>query len=181
MKGCRPLSEEEGKLVMSRLGSSRDRAIFALGRYTGERISAILKLKRKNIQIGSVTYERSSRKGKTEGRTVTLHPAASQALQEFFLEVGSGGPEDYLFTGRKNTGEPISRVQFHRILKEACRGLEGPVATHSMRKTFANQVYQALGENIFKTQQAMGHKNINSTSAYLSFRQEDIDRAILAA
>jgi site-specific recombinase XerD len=32
-----------------------------------------------------------------------------------------------------------------------------------------------------KTQRALGHKNINSTVIYLSFRQEKIDAAILAA
>ena len=30
-------------------------------------------------------------------------------------------------------------------------------------------------------QQALGHRNINSTVAYLSFREEDVELAILAA
>jgi site-specific recombinase XerD len=49
-----------------------------------------------------------------------------------------------------------------------------------MRKTFANKVYDALGHDLIKTQRALGHKNINSTACYLSFREEDIDAAILA-
>jgi integrase len=50
-----------------------------------------------------------------------------------------------------------------------------------MRKTFANRMYDKLGHDLVKTQRALGHKNINSTVAYLSFREEDIAAAILAA
>jgi len=31
-----------------------------------------------------------------------------------------------------------------------------------------------------KTQRALGHRNINSTVQYLSFREEEIDEAILS-
>ena len=34
---------------------------------------------------------------------------------------------------------------------------------------------------LVKTQRALGHKDINSTVAYLSFREEEIDAAVLAA
>jgi hypothetical protein len=49
-----------------------------------------------------------------------------------------------------------------------------------MRKTFANRVYDRLRHDLVKTQRALGHKNINSTVSYLSFRDEDVDAAILA-
>jgi integrase len=52
--------------------------------------------------------------------------------------------------------------------------------THSLRKTFANRMYERLHRDLVKVQRAMGHKNINSTVAYLSFREEEIDAAILA-
>jgi hypothetical protein len=35
--------------------------------------------------------------------------------------------------------------------------------------------------SVAEVQRAMGHRNINSTVAYLSFREEDIADAILAA
>jgi integrase len=52
---------------------------------------------------------------------------------------------------------------------------------HAMRKTFANRVYHQLNHDLVKTQRAMGHKNINSTVAYLSFVEAEIDAAILAS
>jgi len=48
-------------------------------------------------------------------------------------------------------------------------------------KTFANRVYHQLNHDLVKTQRAMGHKNINSTVAYLSFVEDEIDQAILAS
>jgi hypothetical protein len=59
-----------------------------------------------------------------------------------------------------------------------------------MRKTLADRTYdfacklQAAGEAIDPlrvVQRVLGHKNINSTMSYLSFRQELVDEAVLAA
>ena len=61
----------------------------------------------------------------------------------------------------------------------AC-GLTGRLGTHTLRKTFAITMYERLDENIFKVQQALGHKWITSTQAYLPINAEEIKRAILA-
>ena len=77
----------------------------------------------------------------------------------------------------------ISREHAWRLLKEsfASNELTGKLGTHAMRKTFANRMYDKLRHDLVKVQPAMGHRNINSTVAYLSFREEDITDAILAA
>jgi hypothetical protein len=78
-----------------------------------------------------------------------------------------------------------------RILQEvyATNGLTGKVATHSMRKTFANNIYRHLSQRraagdaidpLRLTSKALGRRNINSTDQYLSFPEADIDQAILA-
>jgi len=192
MKGCRAFTDQEVASIMKSFGgqyAARDRAIFAVGRYTGERISAILKLTVGDVvQAGrvadAVTYRRASRKGKVEGRTVKLHPEAKAALAAWIDQLAKGTvltADDFVFQSRKGQG-PVGRVQYHRILKEAVamNELSGKVATHSMRKTFADRVYEGLGRDIFRTQKALGHRNINSTVQYLSFREADIDAAILA-
>lgn len=191
MKGCRPLTDQEADDVMASFGgvfAARDRAVFALGRYTGERISAILKLKIGDIVQGGqvadrVVYQRRNRKGKTEGRTVMLHPKAKAALTAWINELAKGTvlvAGDYVFKSRNGANQPVSRIQYHRILKEAVQAneLKGKVATHSMRKTFAENMYERLDHNIFKVQKALGHANINSTTNYLSFKEEEIESAI---
>lgn len=42
-------------------------------------------------------------------------------------------------------------------------------------------MYDKLNRDLVKVQLTMGHANINSTVQYLSFREEEIDAAILAA
>jgi site-specific recombinase XerD len=63
----------------------------------------------------------------------------------------------------------------------ATAGISGKLGTHAMRKTFASRVYELLGHDLVKTQRALGHASINSTVAYLSFAESDIEAAILAA
>lgn len=191
MKGCRPLTDQEADAIMESFGgpyAARDRAIFALGRYTGERISAILKLKVGDVvqasrMMDSIIYRRANRKGKTESRTVTLHPKAKRALAAWINQLAKGAiltADDYVFKSRKGINKPIGRVQYHKILKEAVQvnELTGRISTHSMRKTFADHIYEALDRDIFRLQKAMGHKNINSTVQYLSFKESDIEKAI---
>lgn len=191
MKGCRPLTDREADAIMKSFGgprAARDQAVFALGRYTGERISAILKLKVGDVvQAGKlmdhVLYRRANRKGKTESRAVPLHPKAKRALVAWINQLAKGTiltADDYVFKSRRGINRPVGRVQYHRILKEVAQAneLTGKIATHSMRKTFADRVYKALGKDIFRLQKAMGHKNINSTVQYLSFKEADIEKAI---
>jgi len=192
MKGCRSFTDQEADLIMKSFAgnyAARDRAVFAVGRFTGERISAILHLKVADVvQAGrvadAVTYRRASRKGKVEGRTVKLHAEAKAALSAWINALSKDAvltADDYVFQSRKGQG-PLGRVQYHRILKDAVEAneLTGKIATHSMRKTFADRVYEALGRDIFRTQKALGHRNINSTVQYLSFKEADIDAAVLA-
>jgi len=58
--------------------------------------------------------------------------------------------------------------------------LSSPVTEKFTGRTFATRVYDHLNRDLVKTQRALGHKNINSTVSYLSFRDEEIDAAILA-
>lgn len=178
MIGSRPLTDQEIEVVLLNLTNTRDRTLFLVGIRTGFRISELLSLRIENvIQYGKVanqiTVSRSNMKGKHSSRTVPLHPQAKKALEKYLLTFSSYELKTRLF--------PFSRQHGHRILKAAFNEaqLTGKVSTHSMRKSFANKVHAALGENIFKTQQALGHKSVSSTASYLSFKQDEINDAIM--
>jgi len=87
---------------------------------------------------------------------------------------------DYIFKSKKGKNQPLKRIQAWRILKSVvnAKGLEGKIALHSTRKTFADRMYTKLGKDLIKTAKALGHKNINSTVSYLSFKTEELDNAI---
>ncbi len=193
MKGCRPLAEDEAAVVSQSFGgtyAARDKALFLLGLKSGFRISELLSLKVGDVYqrgrlVDRVTVARAHMKKKTEGRTVVLHPEAKAALAAWLKALQATAellPTMALFQSREGVNRPISRVQAWRILEDAyaTNGLTGKLGTHSLRKTFANRVYDKLGHDLVKTQRALGHKNVNSTVSYLSFREEEIDAAILA-
>jgi len=193
MKGCRPLTDEEVEIVAKSFGgkfASRDRALFLLGVKSGFRISELLSLRLADVVqaeriVDRVTVQRRNMKKKTEGRTVLLHPDAKVALTEWVRQLTADGymPDDALvFQSRKGRNQAINRQQAWKILRDAYQANElgGKLGTHSMRKTFADRIYDRLGRDLVKTQRALGHRNVNSTVSYLSFREEDIDEAILA-
>ena len=193
MKGCRPLTAAEANALAGSFAGSyadRDRALFLLGVKSGFRVSELLSLRIGDfIQAGrlvdKVSVRRANMKKKTEGRTVFLHAEAKAALEKWLTQLRVAGymtDTDFVFQSRKGGNRPISRVQAWRIIREAAAAhqLTGKVGTHSLRKTFADRVYDALDRDLVKTQRALGHRNINSTVQYLSFREEDIDAAIAA-
>jgi integrase len=203
MKGCRPLTDVEVALALKSFGGRyalRDKALFLLGVKSGFRISELLSLRLGDVLqhgqlVDRVTVARRNMKKKVEGRAVMLHPEAKAALAAWLHTcVGPGAlpAQTFIFRSRKAGNRPISRRQALRIVKDvyAANGFTGKVATHSMRKTFAEKVYRhfcqrrATGEAIdpFRlTSKALGHRSISSTDAYLSFLEADIDQAILAS
>jgi integrase len=203
MKGCRPLTEAEVALVRQSFGgryAQRDRALFLLGLKSGFRISELLSLQVGDVWRGAqvverVTVPRRHMKRRLEGRTVLLHPEARAALVAWLAALRAAGPcppATYVFRSRKGPNRPISRRHALRVLREVydANELTGPMGTHAMRKTFANQVYQhlcarrAAGEAVdpFRlTSKALGHRSLTSTDDYLSFLEADIEAAILAS
>ena len=193
MKGCRPLTDGELALVHKSFGgtyAARDRALFILGVKSGFRISELLSLRVGDVYqqgrvVDRVTVPRRHMKRKMEGRTVLLHPEAKTALAAWLQVLHRQVPTTpalYVFRSRKGQNRPIGRTYAWAILHAIYQsnGFTGALGTHAMRKTFATRVYNHLNHDLVKTQRALGHKNINSTVSYLSFRDEEIDAAILA-
>jgi integrase len=205
MRGGRPLTDAEVSLVAKSFSGTfakRNEALFVVGHRTGFRISELLSLTVGDVlQHGKIVdhltvqrrHMKGGKAGKTSSRTVALHPEARAALSVWLEQLskllkGTLDPMTPVFCSRvrdTTTGlrRHISREQAWRILKEAFTSneLSGKLGTHAMRKAFCNRVYDLLKHDPVKTQRAMGHANVNSTVQYLSFREEGIDAAILAA
>lgn len=184
--GCRPLSDSELSLLLSFVKNIRDRALIILGIRSGFRISELLSLRVSQVSeygkvSNRVTVSKQNMKGKVSSRSVPLHQDAVQALESLITTFKLSW-NDYLFQSRKGYNQPLSACQAWRIITNAAQAakLTGKIATHSMRKSYCERVHKALGENIFKTQKAMGHKSPNSTVAYLNVNQDEIDDAILS-
>lgn len=206
MIGCRPLTPNEFALVLRAFRGRdelRNRALFVLGVTTGFRISELLSVSisdvhREGRQVQRIRVRRRDMKGgrrrgprrgrgAVHGRTAVLTPLARKHLELWLGHLALEGaldPDAPLFRSRKGKDRAISRVQAYRVLRDAFAYCELDLTspgTHTMRKTFADTMYEALGHDLFKLQKALGHASPSSTVAYLSFNEEEIDEAALSA
>ncbi len=192
MTGCKPLTPEEITTVLINLTGPmalRDQALFILGTKTGFRVAELLSLKvsdvRENGQmLDRVQVARRNTKGKHTSRSVALHPDAAKALKAWIDSLDGPAADSYLFFTHRGINKPLTTRHAWRVLNAAFKaaGITGNTGTHSMRKTFAMHVYNALDKNLLATQRALGHKSLLSTACYLSFEDdEQIDAAVLSA
>lgn len=188
MKGCRPLNRQERKAVLAQ-AAGREACLFVLGVATGFRISELLSLTVGDVvdkdgkALHYVSVKAKNTKTK-EGRTVPLNSSARKAIEAWAKHLLEQGytRDSALFISRKGKDKAISRVQAWRVLTALFEqvGVIGNVATHTLRKTFAAEMYRLLNGCIEKLQVALGHKSITSTVHYLSFNHAEVNQAIEA-
>lgn len=208
MKGCRPLSDNEVERVMNSIqgpNTERIAALFIIGVRTGFRISELLSVRIKDLIFNgkvaqSLRVERRHMKGGKKGkakrvvastREVPLnpdtHPAILEQWQALVHKQGLCAPDTFFFQSRMRGNVAISRWQAWKDLTTAYAacGLEGKIATHGMRKTFARvalDIYKDCwkqGEEIpiQKLQKALGHASIVSTQSYAEFADQSYREA----
>ena len=95
-------------------------------------------------------------------RAVPVNSDGRQAIEDLvgwhrgaFRRIAKTRP---LFPSRNGRGKvPLSRRNAHHFLKEAFMkaGLNGHLATHSLRKSFAQRLYEQTGD-IFVVQEMLG-------------------------
>ena len=204
MKGCRPLTHDEVRLVKTLFTGKlkkRNLALFIFGCNTGFRISELLAITLDDVLEESgkikthITVARKNMKKvgeKTSGRTVLLNAAARNILVPWLKQMAGAmcdNKADFLFQSLSPKNSAITRKHALRVLKKVfdAAGIVGKTGTHTMRKTFADRIYNhflrmaAAGEQvepIRATAKALGHAPITTTDQYLSFRNEDVEIAI---
>ena len=74
---------------------------------------------------------------------------------------------------------PLHRQTAHTALKRAfvAAGLNRKLATHSLRKSFAQRLYDAT-DDIYAVQEILGHKNVTTTQRYLGVNYAKVRSAV---
>ena len=184
MKGTRPLTDDEITRVadcFTGTYETRNRNLFLLGISTGGRISELLSLRVKNVwqngkPVGDLHFDKAIVKGGEVSRAVPLNTDGRQAIEALITwqvraygDIDSASP---LFISRKRSEDgkhqPMRRGNADKMLRKAFAdaGLNGNLATHSMRKSFAQRLYNQTGD-IYVIQEMLGHKSVGTTQAYL--------------
>ncbi len=175
----------------------RDRVMFALGIYTGRRISDLVRLNVRDIaRIDSKGHlcilERLIIREQKTGKFADplIHPKVRRILSKYLRTrrkhsetLGALLNEPLLKSQKpRRDGElRITRQHALRVLKNAARacGLNYKIGTHSLRKTFGYIQYQN-GTSIELIQRVLNHSSPEITLAYIGITRDDIDEAILS-
>ena len=191
MKGTRPLDNKEIRLVSTCFNGTfeaRNRGLLMLGVSTGGRISELLSLQIGDVyQNGSAVtdllFDKSIVKGGEVSRAVPVNidgRAAIEALIDWHQEkYKTVAPSRPLFPSRnKNGSVAMNRHSAHAMLKKAFRvaGLNGKLATHTLRKSFAQRLYEESSD-IYLVQELLGHRNVSTTQNYLGINYAVARRA----
>ena len=160
-----------------------------LGVSTGGRISELL-----SLQIGDVyqnkravtdlLFDKSVVKGKEMSRAVPVNSDGQRAITDLIHwhrdRYNTTHKTRPLFPSRNGQGtQRMSRRTAHDVLKSAFElaGLNGHLATHSLRKSFAQRLYEQTGD-IFAVQEMLGHKSVATTQKYLGVNYASVREAI---
>ena len=192
MKGTRPLDNDEIVRVsacFTGIFAARNRGLFMLGVSTGGRISELLNLQISDVyQNGSAVtdllYNKSIVKGGEVSRAVPVNSDGRRAIEDLIAwhrtKYNTTHKNCPLFPSRNGGGtQRMSRRTAHDVLKTAfeAAGLNGHLATHSLRKSFAQRLYDATGD-IFAVQEMLGHKNVATTQKYLGVNYASVREAL---
>ena len=192
MKGTRPLDNDEIRSVSTCFTgtfATRNRGLFMLGVSTGGRISELLSLEIGDVYqngsaVSDLLFEKAVVKGGEVSRAVPVNADGRLAIDALIAwhrqHYRNTDPPRPLFPSRHNSGTvPMHRQTAHAILKEAfiAAGLNGKLATHSLRKSFAQRVYNKSGD-IYLVQELLGHRNIWTTQKYLGVNYADARAAV---
>ena len=194
MKGTRPLDNNEIWLVSACFDGTfeiRNRGLFMLGVSTGGRISELLSLQIRDVYqngraVTDLLFGKSIVKGGEVSRAVPVNRDGRRAIEELIAwhreRYGNTEASRPLFPSRNGQGEKrMSRRAAHDVLKMAfeAAGLNGHLATHSLRKSFAQRLYEQTGD-IFAVQEMLGHRNVATTQKYLGVNYASVRDALEA-
>lgn len=191
----RPFKPDEIPKLMAALKGqnyeTRNKALISLGVCTGFRISELTALRVDDVYYFGEIKDRIKlpkrlMKGKQPRHPKTIFPQAKILLLDWInemRELQTVTRRSYLFTSRR-TGK-LSATSCWRIIKTAAEDAGIPtygVGTHSLRKTFANAVYDywdkqarngARVEPMRMVQLELGHASIDDTYKYMAFKIEE--------
>lgn len=162
----------------------RNYLLFVMGINVGLRISDLLSLRISDVwQNGKCVEAIVIREQKTKKyRTIALNGATEEAIERYLGSLKTFNEDDWLFKSRKY-GTPLTKQSAHRIINQimADCGIVGHWGTHTLRKTFAYQLYMANAEQPMILEYLMkllNHSSQQITLAYMGIEQQQLNNLV---
>ncbi len=177
---ARILSTKEIGDIFKLLPTARDSAIFAIGIYTGLRVSEIVTLRTSQLlteagNVRSVLKVKRQKKKNVVYSDIPVHEKLKKHLAAYCKEAHLG---EWLFPSEAASSGHLTRAAAHNILTKAFETLRlDDASTHSMRRSCLTQMSRA-GVPLRTIQEISGHASLSDLQAYLAVDPDDKRRAI---
>ena len=155
------LSRQEIERIIGKISNQKHKMIIALAYGCGLRVSEVINLKIKDLDINELIIHIKGAKGDKD--RITIFP------EKFKINIANlitgRGINEYVFVsqmGGKLT-ERTAQIVFERGLKAA--GIKKDATFHSLRHSFATHLLEN-GIDIRYIQELLGHANIRTTQIY---------------
>lgn len=153
--------------------------LLLLGFNTSLRIGDICELRVKDVRDRERVRVVAEKTGKMSN--IKLQADAQKRIAALLR---GRGEDEYVLQSRQKSGKtgelrPISRQRAFGIVKEIARRaeFEGHAGCHTMRKTFAYDLYQTTGD-LSLVQKVLNHSSQMETLRYIGLDQMAVDKAI---
>lgn len=155
------LSREEIKKIIASLTNLKHRTMLALAYGAGLRVSEIVAVKVKDINLDELTLIVRQGKGKKDRLTV-LPQNLKLDLNKLMAGLISG---DFVFPSERGGQLTTATAQkvFYQALAKA--GIKKDATFHSLRHSFATHLLEN-GVDVRYVQELLGHQNIRTTQLY---------------
>ena len=166
------LSKEEIKRLIENTGSRKTRLMTKFLYGTGLRVSELVNLKKKDIELDSKTGW--VRKGKgAKDRFFPLSEMLCIELAQFIEQLPA--EHEYLFGGRGGKKLTTRSVQKMLQLSGKKAQIEKQVTPHKLRHSYATHLLDA-GVDIILIQELLGHNSLSTTKTYTHVSKEHLKR-----
>jgi integrase/recombinase XerD len=154
----------------------RDRAMLEVLYATGLRVSELVSLRQKDLNLDSSFLLCKGKGGKE--RLVPIGRLAVKAVRKYLTEAYPRlvkRPTETLFLTRR--GGPFTRQGFWKALKSYARkaGIASKISPHILRHSFATHLLER-GADLRSVQMMLGHSQITTTQIYTHVSRERIRR-----
>lgn len=155
------LSRQEIGVIIDMIINYKHRLIVALAYGSGLRISEVINLRVRDINLEELTIHLKAAKGNKD--RITIFP---ERLKNDIIKLSAGKiGKDYLFESERGgkLSERAAQLVFENALKKT--KIKKPATFHSLRHSFATHLLEN-GVDVRYVQELLGHKNIRTTQLY---------------
>ncbi|KUG26669.1 hypothetical protein ASZ90_003491 [hydrocarbon metagenome] len=184
------ITEQELEHVLNKIDVDVVRDVVVFGYYTGLRLSEIVNLKWKNVDLNSNVIIVGDEVFETKGKNQRYVPICDEVRGVLESRTPScvlptprrtslekGEKKSYVFC--KENGERYTGDYFSKRFKKACRdaGLNEAYHFHSLRHSFASNLAQR-GVSIYVIKDLLGHSSISTTEIYSHLNVDSLREAV---